>query len=40
MRADPAVFDTAVFWSNSQPGAVDQEDLAMMPCTQKSQQNE
>lgn len=30
MRADPAVFDTAVFWGNSQPGAVDQEDLVMM----------
>lgn len=30
MRADPVVFDTAVFWSNSQARAVDQEDLVMM----------
>lgn len=40
MRAGPVVFGTAVLWSNSQPGAVDQEDLVMMRNTPKSQQTE
>lgn len=37
MRAEPVVFDAAVFWSNSQPGAVDQEDLVVMRNAAKSQ---
>lgn len=30
IRDGPVVFDALVFWGNSQPGAVDQEDLVMM----------
>lgn len=30
IRDGPVVFDTVLFWGNSQPGAVDQEDLVMM----------
>ena len=37
IQKGPAIFDTLVFWGNSQPGAVDQEDLVM---TRKSEEAE